>query len=135
MIDRKLLKMMMQAELSDLIFNQHMKSYMPLNIIMLSTQTIILITTTIIDVFTGLHLSRYGCAINLTLCLMVIANNMIHSHTWKKAKERAKLIDTGIDILENINESEELEEKFIEVAKTICPSLYFNKANSNKNKV
>ena len=44
MIDRKLLKMLMQTELSDLIFNQHMKSYMPLNIIMLSTQTFILIT-------------------------------------------------------------------------------------------
>ena len=135
MIDRKLSKMMIQTELSDLIFNQHMKSYMPLNIIMLSIQTVILITTTIIDVFTELHLSGYGCVINLTLCLMIVANNMIHSHTWKKAKERAKLIDTGIDILENINESEELEEKFIEVAKTICPSLYFNKANSNKNKV
>lgn len=135
MIDRKLLKMMMQTELSDLIFNQHMKSYMPLNIIMLSIQTVILITTTIIDVFTELHLSRYGCAINLTLCLIVIANNMIHSHTWKKAKERAELINTGIDILENTNESEELEEKFIEVAKAICPSLYFNKADSNKSKV
>lgn len=133
MIDRKLLKMMMQTELSDIIFNQHMKSYMPLNIIMLSTQTVILITTIIIDIFTELHLSRYGCAINLTLCLMVIANNMIHSYTWKKAKERAKLIDAGINILENTNESKELEEKFIEVAKTICPSLYFNKANSNKN--
>ena len=126
---------MMQTELYDLIFNPHMKSYMPLNIIMLSIQTVILITTTIIDVFTELHLSGYGCVINLTLCLMIVANNMIHSHTWKKAKERAKLIDTGIDILENINESEELEEKFIEVAKTICPSLYFNKANSHKNKV
>ena len=135
MVHRKLLKMMMQTELSDLIFNQHMKSYMPLNIIMLSIQTIILITTTIVDVFTEFHFSRYGCVINLTLCLIIIANNMIHSHTWKKAKERAKLIDTGIDILENINESEELEEKFIEVAKTICPSLYFNKADSNKNKV
>ena len=129
MIDRKLLKMLMQTELSDLIFNQHMKSYMPLYIIILSTQTVILITTTIIDVLTGLHLSRYGCAINLTLCLMVIANNIIHSHTWKKAKERAKLIDTGIDILENINESEEIEKKIIEVAKTNYNSLYFNKAN------
>ena len=135
MIDRKLLKIMMQTELSDIIFNQHMKSYMPLNIIMLSTQTIILITTVIIDIFTELHLSRYGCVINLTLCLMVIANNMIHSYTWKKAKERAKLIDAGINILENTNESKELEEKFIEVTKTICPSLYVNKANSNKNKV
>ena len=135
MLDRKLLKIMMQTELSDIIFNQHMKSYMPLNIIMLSTQTIILITTVIIDIFTELHLSRYGCVINLTLCLMVIANNMIHSYTWKKAKERAKLIDAGINILENTNESKELEEKFIEVTKTICPSLYVNKANSNKNKV
>ena len=127
--------MMMQTELSDLIFNQHMKSYMPLNIIMLSMQTIILVTTTIVDAFTELHLSRYGCVINLVLCLVVIANNVIHSYTWKKSKERAELINTGIDILENTNESEELEEKFIEVAKTICPSLYFNKANSNKNKV
>ena len=135
MVDRRLLKVLMKTELSDLIFNQHMKSYMPLNIIMLSMQTIILVTTTIVDAFTELHLSRYGCVINLTLCLIIIANNMIHSHTWKKAKERAKLIDTSIDILENTNESEELEEKFIEVAKTICPTLYFNSVDSHKNRV
>ena len=126
--------MMMQTELSDLIFNQHMKSYMPLNIIMLSMQTIILVTTTIVDAFTELHLSRYGCVINLVLCLVVIANNVIHSYTWKKSKERAELIYSGINILENKEESIELQKEFINVAKTICPSLYFSE-DSNKNQV
>lgn len=134
MVDRKLLKMMMQTELSDLIFNQHMKSYMPLNIIMLSMQIIILVTTTIVDAFTELHLSRYGCVINLVLCLVVIANNVIHSYTWKKSKERAELIYSGINILENKEESIELQKEFINVAKTICPSLYFSE-DSNKNQV
>lgn len=135
MVDRRLLKLLMKTELSDLIFNQHMKSYMPLNMFIISIQLIMMLLAIIIDVNTDLHFSRYSCVINLVLCLVVIANNIIHSYTWKKSKERAELINIGIDILENKNESEETEEKFIEVAKTICPSLYFNKENSNKKEV
>ena len=36
MVDRRLLKLLMKTELSDLIFNQHMKSYMPLNMFIIS---------------------------------------------------------------------------------------------------
>ena len=135
MVDRRLLKVLMKTELSDLIFNQHMKSYMPLNIFIISMQLIMMLLAIIIDINTDLHFSRYSCVVNLVLCLVVIANNIIHSYTWKKSKERAELINTGIDILENKNESEEDEEEFIEVAKTICPTLYFNSVDSHKNRV
>ena len=43
MVDRRLLKVLMKTELSDLIFNQHMKSYMPLNIFIISMQLIMML--------------------------------------------------------------------------------------------
>lgn len=89
----------LKMELSDLIFEHHMKSYMTLNLCIITLQFILLFLGLSLDIFFDLHFSKIVCVVNVVLCIVVISNNIIHNITWKKARRRADKINKGIDYL------------------------------------
>lgn len=82
-------KFILNIEVSDIIFKQHLHSYMPLNVIMITLQVICIITSLILQfIFKDISniISYFMMSICLMLCILVVINNKIHSITWEKAK-------------------------------------------------
>ena len=133
MIEKKFLNFALYTELSDLIFEHHMKSYMNLNIIIISIQFIALFISLFTQIFWNLSFSKYLMVVNIVLCVIVVINNMIHNLTWKKAKERAEKIYAGIDYLCAESETE-AELKYHKFMKLLVPTGCHGKhiANSSK---
>lgn len=137
-MEKKFIDFALHMELSDLIFDHHMKSYMTLNMVIIGIQFIGLIFSVITRLLFNLKFSTYMCVVNLVLCVIVVINNLIHEHTWKKAKKRAETIYKGIEYLCTDDlESEEGQLKYHHFMKALVPNGYHAKhmANSNKNDV
>lgn len=100
------LKFMMQSELSDIIFEQHMKTYMPFNIFIIAVQLALVITSVIVQIVTNIRVAFVIAMINLGLCIFVVVNNAIHSKQWAVAKKRLHSLDIGFDILQNRSKEE-----------------------------
>lgn len=125
----------LQMEISDMIFNQHMKSYMTLNICIITLQFILLFTSLALDIFFDLHFSKIICAVNIFLCIVVVLNNAIHNYTWKKAKKRAETIYKGIEYLccDDL-ESEEGQRLYSRFMTALVPTGYHAKHMADSNK-
>ena len=135
-MEKQFVEFSLQMEISDMIFNQHMKSYMPLNLAIITLQFIMLFVALALDIFFDLHASRAVCLTNIILCIVVIINNLIHQHTWKKARRRAKTIYKGISYLccDDLN-SEHGQELYNRYMAALVPTGYHAKhmKDSNKN--
>lgn len=132
-IDKTFLKYSIYSQLSDIIYKQHIKSYMPLNIVILGLQTLFLIISVLITIFTDLNWSKYMCVCNLVLLLIVVVNNYIHTKTWQKSKDRLKDVQLAIDaICEKDPEKAKLD--YDRYFKAICPSAYIKSIDDSKNR-
>lgn len=133
MIEKKFLNFALYTELSDLIFEHHMKSYMGLNIIIISIQFIALFISIFTQIFWDLSFSKYLMVVNIVLCAIVVINNILHNLTWKKAKERAEKIYAGIDYLCSESETES-ELKYRRFMQLLVPTGYHGKHMANSSK-
>ena len=97
-------------EMSDIIFEQHMKSYMTLNIVIIVVQFILLFMALILEaIFNTQYIIRLMAGINISLCALVACNNYIHNKTWEKAKER--LSEDIVPLLNEIKDYEKGDEE------------------------
>ena len=112
MKDKSMTKLMIKLELSDLIFKQHIKGYMPVNIFIIAIQVIVLIVSLIVQTFTDLRIGLFSAYLNLILLLVVGFNNYIHNRAWNEAKEKLNSdIEFGLTVLAKEDKDNGVQEK------------------------
>ena len=118
------IKTILNMELSDIIFKQHIHSYMPLNIIIFIIQILILIISIVVSMFKISIVTLPLAFTNILLCVIVLCNNYIHLKTWNKSKDKLNRIKELLYILDIENENEQysllidyLKEKNIKISK------------------
>ena len=108
------LTFILHMQMSDMIFEQHMKSYMTLNIVIISIQFILLVIALILEaIFKTQYIVRLMAGINISLCALVACNNYVHNKTWEKAKDtlEEEIVPILNAIKEFDKENEDGEEK------------------------
>lgn len=99
-MDRDEVKFILQMEISDIIFRQHQKTYMPLNIVIITIQTILIIIGLILQIIFRDISSVIAYAQMITcliLCFIVVINNKISTKAWRRAQQEYKEL---LDILD-----------------------------------
>lgn len=97
--DRDFYSTMLKVEISDTIFKHHMNSQNIINIVLIFTQMIAMVVS-IVATVRGVNISKYTAVYNLTVCMVVMLNIMVHNRTWKQAKDaQHNKIDKLIDII------------------------------------
>lgn len=97
-LDTDTISMMIDMELSDTIFEQHMDSCQKLNLVIIFMQWICVVVNCIL-LFFRVHIGIAVSIITTLLLIVVLVNNHIHNKTWKQAKERNKCIQELIKLL------------------------------------
>lgn len=97
--DINFLKTTLKIEISDMIFNHHMKSQNIINIVLICSQLVAMVIG-IITTLCGVSISKYTAVYNLAVCLVVMLNIFVHNKTWNKAKSvQHDKIDKMIDVI------------------------------------
>ena len=103
-LDTDTISMMIDMELSDTIFEQHMDSCQKLNLVIIFMQWICVVVNCIL-LFFRVHIGIAVSIITTLLLIVVLVNNHIHNKTWKQAKERNKCIQELIDETQRLSVS------------------------------
>ena len=101
MRDRKFLKSTIGFEINDVIFKQHLTSQNTLNFFIISFQFLICIVGLVISAVTSFNISKYTAVVNVVLCIVVVANNLINSKAWNVARKRQDKIIAMYDIVDD----------------------------------
>ena len=102
-IDSDTLKFIIRTEFSDIIFEQHQRSWIPVTILMLIMQTII----TVVSALTAAIKPEIRHAIDrlspsimvFIILIFVLWNNYVHNKTWHNSKKRLAKIEIALDML------------------------------------
>lgn len=102
-IDSETLKFIIRTEFSDIIFEQHQKSWIPVTILMLIMQTIITVVSTLTSAIKPeirYAIDKISPSIMVFIILIfVLWNNYVHSKTWYNSKKRLAKIEIALDML------------------------------------
>lgn len=113
---------MFNLQTSDIIYRQFTNSYMPLNILIIILQFLTTILSVILQNFTSIPCTLIGALFNMILLFILLANNIIHSKAWDKAKSDMKFVSKLFDSL--YYNDDEHENIFNTACKSKFPSLY-----------
>lgn len=108
-LDSDYLIFMMRMELSDIIFDQHQHSYMPVNLLIIGIQLFLVVLSVIVDALCQTNIALTCAGINIGLCGVVAFNNVVHTIQWEKAKKRLRANDFGFELLKNRSKEELLD--------------------------
>lgn len=102
-IDSDTLKFIIRMEFSDIIFDQHQRSWIPVTVLMLIMQTIITVVSTLISAIKPeirYVIDRLSPSIMVFIILLfVLWNNYIHTKTWQNSKKRLAKVEIALDML------------------------------------
>ena len=102
-VDSDTLKFIIRMELSDMIFEQHQKSWIPVTILMLIFQTLITVVSTIVFALNPevkYVIGRIAPTITVFVILIFILwNNYVHTKTWQNSKKRLAKVEIALDML------------------------------------
>lgn len=88
-----------KVEMSDIIFEQHRKGCYITDAIIIGVQ-LLLVVTSVMCSFFGLHISNIICSFTLILLALVMLNNIVHNIAWRNAKSRLKKLDVIFNLLQ-----------------------------------
>lgn len=88
-----------KVEMSDIIFEQHRKGCYITDAIIIGVQ-LLLVVTSVMCSFFGLHISNIICSFTLILLALVMLNNIVHDIAWRNAKSRLKKLDVIFNLLQ-----------------------------------
>ena len=102
-VDSDTLKFIIRMELSDMVFEQHQKSWIPVTILMLIFQTLITVVSTIVFALNPevkYVIGRIAPTITVFVILIFILwNNYVHTKTWQNSKKRLAKVEIALDML------------------------------------
>ena len=118
-MDKNLIRFLIQTRISDIIFNQHMKSKFGMTVILIRVQFASFIACILFKAFTNYNTSVLMLTINLLMLLLVVLNNFVHDRAWEKAKKEYKInnefIDFAFNIMEVTAESEDITKQLAQL--------------------
>lgn len=108
-------KFILNMEISDIVFRQHRNTYLPLNIVIITIQTILIIIGLILQIIFRDMSSVIAYAQMITcliLCFIVVINNKISTKAWRRAqqdyKELLDILDPSFSSNYTINDQTEM---------------------------